>query len=189
MPQLPDGATIAVMGATRGQGAAVAAALASQGRFHVRALTRNAESAAAVALAVAPRTSVAVITDGTDAAGLAAAFAGAAGVYIMSTTTSGGGGRLDMATDEAMGRAAVAAAAATPGVAHVVLSSTCDAEVDSVFGGWAWGGAVREKNAGRVRAWRQGRKRGLEAHRTCCRTPPPPFLCFLLVYSSPRLPV
>ncbi|GAB0490789.1 hypothetical protein MMPV_002027 [Pyropia vietnamensis] len=123
MPQILDGAAIAVMGATRGQGAAVAAALVAQHRFHVRALTRNAQSASATALAAAPRTSVVEVADATDATSLATAFAGVAGV-------DGSRGGVDVVTDEAMGRAAVAAAAATPSVMHVVVSSACDVEVD-----------------------------------------------------------
>ena len=89
---------IAVVGATGAQGGGVVRALQEQGKFTVRALTRNPENAAGLADAV-------VAADLIRPETLTAAFAGAYGVFV--NTNSFGGPDVD---EIAQGTAAVEAA-------------------------------------------------------------------------------
>lgn len=111
---------IAVFGATGRQGGAVVRALQAQGRFLVRAITRDAGKAAGLADEVAQ-------ADLAEPETLAAALAGAHGVFLV--TNAWGGPDVD---ELAQGRAAVAAAK-DAGVKHVVWSTLPN--VEAIAGG------------------------------------------------------
>ena len=102
--------TIAVVGATGAQGGGVVRALQDQGRFRVRALTRNPDKAKGLADEV-------VAADLTRPETLTSAFEGAYGVF--SNTNSFAAPDTD---EVAQGTAAVAAAEAA-GVEHFIWST------------------------------------------------------------------
>jgi len=112
--------TIAVIGSTGTQGGAVVRALQGQGRFTVRALTRNPEKAAGLADEV-------VAVDLTQPETLAAALDGAYGVF--ANTNSWAGPDVD---EVAQGTAAVEAAKEA-GVEHYVWSTLPN--IDEISGG------------------------------------------------------
>lgn len=105
---------IAVLGATGAQGGGVVRALTDRGVFRVRAITRNPANYAGPADEVAG-------ADLADPASLAAAFAGAHGVFAVSNWIGSG---LDEVTQ---GRHAVDAAAQA-GVRHFVWSTLPNVE-------------------------------------------------------------
>jgi uncharacterized protein YbjT (DUF2867 family) len=110
---------IAVFGATGAQGGGVVRALSAQGKFRVRALTRDPSKAAGLADEV-------VAADLTRPDSLPAALEGAHGVFLVTNFWERG-------TDEiAQGRAAVEAAKAA-GVSHFVWSTLPD--VEQISGG------------------------------------------------------
>ncbi|MEZ4383228.1 MAG: NmrA family NAD(P)-binding protein [Nannocystaceae bacterium] len=104
---------IAVVGATGAQGGGVVKALAERGEFRVRALTRDPSAAAGIADEVAR-------ADLDDPASLAAAFAGAHGVFVVTNFWTG-------ADERAQGRRAIEAAKAA-GVDHFIWSTLPDVE-------------------------------------------------------------
>lgn len=109
-----DRSLVAVVGATGSQGGAVVRALADQGRFRVRALTRNPGAYSGPADEV-------VEADLTRPETLSAAFEGAYGVFLVTNFWEPG-------TDEiGNGRNAVTAAVAA-GVRHFVWSTLPDVE-------------------------------------------------------------
>jgi len=113
---------IAVIGATGMQGGGVVRALKEQGKFRVRALTRSPEKYQGPA-------DEAVLADLERPETLAAAFAGAHGVFVVTNFWEGGGGKVD---EVAQATAAVQAAKAA-GVRHFVWSSLPD--VEAIGGG------------------------------------------------------
>ncbi len=109
-----DRPVIAVIGASGFQGGAVARALVDRGAFRVRAVTRNPTAYDGPADEV-------VRADLTDPGSIAAAFAGAYGVFAVSSFREGG-------SDEvAQGRVAVLAAV-NAGVRHFVWSTLPNVE-------------------------------------------------------------
>ena len=119
------GRTILVTGATGHQGGAVARHLLADG-WHVRALTRHAETPAARALADAG--AEIVVGDLLDRASLDAAVRGAYGVYSVQNLSAGA--EAEVAESRNLADAAVAA-----GVGHFVYSSVRGAEAE---GGMPW---------------------------------------------------
>jgi uncharacterized protein YbjT (DUF2867 family) len=112
---------IAVVGGTGAQGGGVVEALLERGKFEVRVLTRNAEGDKARALA--ERGVDVVAADLADAASLAAAFAGAHGVFLVTnfwdpTTGNQEADRAQRAID----------AAKAAGVDHLVWSTLPNAK-------------------------------------------------------------
>src|SRR3989454_5653076 len=108
---------IAVIGATGHQGGAVVRALQAWGQFKVRALTRNPDKHRDLADEV-------VEADLNRPETLAAAFKGAYGVFLVTTSSLEG-------TDERKQGAAAVQAARDAGVKHVVWSTLPDVEVIS----------------------------------------------------------
>src|SRR6266436_6306515 len=108
---------IAVIGATGHQGGAVVRALQAGGQFKVRALTRNPEKHRDLADEV-------VEADLNRPETLAAAFKGAYGVFLVTTSSLEG-------TDERKQGAAAVQAAKDAGVKHVVWSTLPDVEAIS----------------------------------------------------------
>ncbi len=110
---------IAVIGATGHQGGAVVRALQAGGQFKVRALTRNPDKHRDLADEV-------VEADLNRPETLAAAFKGAYGVFLVTTSSLEG-------TDERKQGAAAVQAAKDAGVKHVVWSTLPD--VEAISGG------------------------------------------------------
>src|SRR5437667_5198841 len=110
---------IAVIGATGHQGGAVVRALQAGGQFKVRALTRNPDKHRDLAEEV-------VEADLNRPETLAAAFKGAYGVFLVTTSSLEG-------TDERKQGAAAVQAAKDAGVKHVVWSTLPD--VEAISGG------------------------------------------------------
>src|SRR5437870_4925913 len=110
---------IAVIGATGHQGGAVVRALQAGGQFKVRALTRNPDKHRDLADEV-------VEADLNRPETLAAAFKGAHGVFLVTTSSLEG-------TDERKQGAAAVEAAKDAGVKHVVWSTLPD--VEAISGG------------------------------------------------------
>src|SRR3989454_3292180 len=110
---------IAVIGATGHQGGAVVRALQANGQFKVRALTRNPDKHRDLADEV-------VEADLNRPETLAAAFKGAYGVFLVTTSSLEG-------TDERKQGAAAVQAAKDAGVKHVVWSTLPD--VEAISGG------------------------------------------------------
>src|SRR3989454_2494180 len=108
---------IAVIGATGHQGGAVVRALQANGQFKVRALTRNPDKHRDLADEV-------VEADLNRPETLAAAFKGAYGVFLVTTSSLEG-------TDERKQGAAAVQAAKDAGVKHVVWSTLPDVEAIS----------------------------------------------------------
>lgn len=115
-----DDDIIAVIGATGRQGGGVVRALQAQGKFRVRALTRNPGKHEDLAAQV-------VLADLERPETLADAFEGAHGVFVVTNFWEGGGGKVD---EVAQCRAAVEAARAA-GVRHFVWSSLPDVDTIS----------------------------------------------------------
>ncbi|MFJ4716546.1 NmrA/HSCARG family protein [Streptomyces sp. NPDC088785] len=111
--------TIAVLGATGGQGGAVLAALREAGR-PVRAVVRDPSSARARGLAAAG--AELVTADLTDVAALTAAFTGVAGAFAVTTPFEDG---LDA---EVRQGTAVVEAASRADLPHLVLASVAAAD-------------------------------------------------------------
>lgn len=114
-----DKKLIAVIGATGQQGGAVVRALQAGGQFKVRALTRNPGKHRELAEEV-------VEADLDQPETLAAAFKGAYGVFLVTTSS------LEGADERKQGAAAVQAAR-NAGVKHVVWSTLPD--VEAISGG------------------------------------------------------
>ncbi|WP_073664721.1 NmrA/HSCARG family protein [Pseudomonas aeruginosa] len=114
--------TIAVLGGTGHQGGAVVRALVADGRWQVRAISRNPESGASRALAAQGVEVVAADLD-TPAA-LRQAFVGVHGVF--SVQGSEGGGELETRRGIAVADVALAA-----GVEHLVYASVGGADRQS----------------------------------------------------------
>src|SRR2546426_2498621 len=112
-----DGKLIAVIGATGQQGGGVVRALQASGQFKVRALTRNPGQHREFADEV-------VEADLNRPETLAAAFKGAYGVFLVTTSSLEG-------TDERKQGAAAVQAAKDAGVKHVVWSTLPDVEAIS----------------------------------------------------------
>ena len=110
---------IAVIGATGQQGGGVVRALQAGGQFKVRALTRNPDKHRDLADEV-------VEADLNRPETLAAAFKGAHGVFLVTTSSLEG-------TDERKQGAAAVQAARDAGVKHVVWSTLPD--VEAISGG------------------------------------------------------
>src|ERR1700736_4756042 len=110
---------IAVIGATGNQGGAVVRALQASGQFKVRALTRSADKHRDLADEV-------IEADLNRPETLAAAFNGAYGVFLVTTSSLEG-------TDERKQGAAAVQAARDAGVKHVVWSTLPD--VEAIRGG------------------------------------------------------
>ncbi len=112
---------IAIVGARGAQGGGLARAILDDpdGRFAVRALTRQPESAAARALA--DRGAEVVTADLDDPASLPPAFEGAHGVYCMTNYWE----HMDPAREKVQARNQAEAAAAA-GVEHVIWSTLDD---------------------------------------------------------------
>src|SRR6266508_596834 len=108
---------IAVIGATGQQGGGVVRALQASGQFKVRALTRNPDKHRELAEEV-------VEADLNRPETLAAAFKGAYGVFLVTTSSLEG-------TDERKQGAAAVQAARDAGVKHVVWSTLPDVKVIS----------------------------------------------------------
>jgi uncharacterized protein YbjT (DUF2867 family) len=117
-PDGPGPAPLLVLGATGGQGGAVAAALMRAGR-PVRALVRDPQSASARKLGAAGAQLVA--GDFTDRSALAVAMRGAAGAFALTTPFESG-----PAAELAQGNAIIEAAV-TAGLPHLVFSSVAGA--------------------------------------------------------------
>ena len=117
-PDRPGSAPVLVLGATGGQGGAVAAALIQAGR-PVRAMVRDPQSASARKLGAAGAQLVA--GDFTDSGALAAAMRGAAAAFALTTPFESG-----PAAELAQGDAIIAAATAA-GLPHLVFSSVAGA--------------------------------------------------------------
>ena len=111
---------IAIVGATGHQGGSVLRALKADGRFRTRALTRNPDKHPGLADEV-------VAVDLNRPETLAAAFAGAHGVFMVTNFWEEGG-----ADEIAQGTAAVQAAK-TAGVDHFIWSTL--ANVEAISGG------------------------------------------------------
>jgi len=116
-----NGRTILVTGATGHQGGAVARHLLDDG-WHVRALTRHAETPAARALAESG--AEVVVGDMLDRASLDAAVRGAHGVYSVQNLSAGAEAEVQEARN-------LADAALAAGVRHFVYSSVRGAEIES----------------------------------------------------------
>src|SRR6266853_1890342 len=114
-----DRKLIAVIGATGQQGGGVVRALQARGQFKVRALTRNPDKHRELADEV-------VEADLNRPETLAAAFKGAYGVFLVTTSSLEG-------TDERKQGAAAVQAARDAGVKHVVWSTLPD--VEAISGG------------------------------------------------------
>src|SRR6267142_6583078 len=110
---------IAVIGATGQQGGGVVRALQARGQFKVRALTRKPDKHRELAEEV-------VEADLNRPETLAAAFKGAYGVFLVTTSSLEG-------TDERKQGAAALQAAKDAGVKHVVWSTLPD--VEAISGG------------------------------------------------------
>jgi uncharacterized protein YbjT (DUF2867 family) len=110
---------IAVLGATGRQGGAVVSALQQNGRFRVRALTRNPDKHPTLGDEVA-------LADFNRPETLKAAFAGAHGVFLVTNSWEAG-------TDEYSQALAAVAAAKAAGVQHVVWSTLPN--VEAITGG------------------------------------------------------
>jgi uncharacterized protein YbjT (DUF2867 family) len=110
---------IAVIGATGQQGGGVVRALQASSQFKVRALTRNPDKHRDLADEV-------VEADSNRPETLAAAFKGAYGVFLVTTSSLEG-------TDERKQGAAAVQAAKDAGVKHVVWSTLPD--VEAISGG------------------------------------------------------
>src|SRR5207302_9722622 len=110
---------IAVIGATGNQGGGVVRALQAGGQFKVRALTRSADKHRDLADEVTE-------ADLNRPETLAAAFKGAYGVFLVTTSSLEG-------TDERKQGAAAVQAARDAGVKHVVWSTLPD--VEAISGG------------------------------------------------------
>src|SRR4030081_1160215 len=108
---------IAVIGATGHQGRGVVRALQARGQFKVRALTRNPDKHRELAEEV-------IEADLNRPETLAAAFKGAHGVFLVTTSSLEG-------TDERQQGAAADQAASEAGVQHVVWSTLPDVEAIS----------------------------------------------------------
>jgi uncharacterized protein YbjT (DUF2867 family) len=108
---------IAVIGATGQQGGGVVCALQASGQFKVRALTRNPDKHRELAGEV-------VEADLNRPETLAAAFKGAHGVFLVTTSSLEG-------TDERQQGAAAVKAASDAGVKHLVWSTLPDVEAIS----------------------------------------------------------
>jgi uncharacterized protein YbjT (DUF2867 family) len=108
---------IAVIGATGQQGGGVVRALQASGQFKVRALTRNPDKHRELADEV-------IEADLNRPETLAAAFKGAHGVFLVTTSSLEG-------TDERKQGAAAVKAASDAGVKHVVWSTLPDVEAIS----------------------------------------------------------
>lgn len=117
MPQ-PDSALVLVLGATGGQGGAVAAALLRAGR-PVRALVRDPASSSARKLAASGADLAA--GEFTDRDALAAAMGGAAAAFALTTPFESG-----PSAELAQGHAIIEAAVET-GLPHLVFSSVAEA--------------------------------------------------------------
>lgn len=115
-------APVAVLGATGAQGGAVADALQARG-VRVRAVVRNPDSSRARAL-VAGGVEV-VVADLADESALTAAFAGAAGVFAVTTPFEEGP---HVEVEQGLH---VLAAAERAGVGHLVYSSVASADKSS----------------------------------------------------------
>lgn len=115
-------APVAVLGATGAQGGAVADALQARG-VRVRAVVRNPDSSRAHAL-VAGGAEV-VVADLADESALTAAFAGAAGVFAVTTPFEEGP---HVEVEQGLH---VLAAAERAGVGHLVYSSVASADQSS----------------------------------------------------------
>lgn len=115
-------APVAVLGATGAQGGAVADALQARGA-RVRAVVRNPDSSRARAL-VAGGVEV-VVADLADESALTAAFAGAAGVFAVTTPFEEGP---HVEVEQGLH---VLAAAERAGVGHLVYSSVASADKSS----------------------------------------------------------
>jgi len=111
--------TIVVLGATGQQGGAVARALLAEGRWQVRAISRNPNSEAARRLA--GRGFEVAAADMDDPASLRAALKGVHGVFSVQGTEQGG----DVETRRGV---AVANAALAAGVGHLVYASVGGAD-------------------------------------------------------------
>lgn len=111
--------TIAVIGATGQQGGSVVRALQADGQFNVRALTRDPDKHPGLADEV-------VVADLDRPETLKAAFEGAHGVFLVTTSSLEG-------TDEQKQGAAAVQAARDAGVKHVVWSTLPD--VEGISGG------------------------------------------------------
>src|SRR5258706_7370258 len=111
--------TIAVIGATGHQGGSVVRALQAGGQFNVRALTRDPNKHPGLADEV-------VEADLNHPETLAAAFKGAYGVFLVTTSSLEG-------TDERKQGAAAVQAAKDAGVKHFIWSTLPD--VDAISGG------------------------------------------------------
>src|SRR5258707_15198774 len=114
-----DKKLIAVIGATGQQGGGVLRALQASGQFKVRALTRDPDQHRELAEEV-------VEADLNRPETLAAAFKGAHGVFLVTTSSLEG-------TDERKQGAAAVQAAKDAGVKHVVWSTLPD--VEAISGG------------------------------------------------------
>src|SRR6266851_7966382 len=114
-----DEKLIAVIGATGQQGGGVVRALQARGQFKVRALTRDPDKHRELADEV-------VEADLNRPETLAAAFKGAYGVFLVTTSSLEG-------TDERKQGAAAVQAAKDAGVKHVVWSTLPD--VEAISGG------------------------------------------------------
>jgi len=115
-PHLP----VAVSGATGAQGGATARALLRRGR-PVRALTRRPDGPAAAGLRALG--AELVHADFDDETSLSAALKGCGALFAMSTPF-----HTDLATEVRQGIALLDAAAAAPGMGHVVLTSATNAD-------------------------------------------------------------
>src|SRR6266850_4356123 len=114
-----DKKLIAVIGATGQQGGGVLRALQASGQFKVRALTRNPDKHRELAEEV-------MEADLNRSETLAAAFKGAHGVFLVTTSSLEG-------TDERKQGTAAVKAASDAGVKHVVWSTLPD--VKAISGG------------------------------------------------------
>ena len=110
---------IAVLGATGQQGGAVVRALQQNGRFKVRALTRNPDKHPRLGDEVA-------LADSNRPETLEAAFAGAHGVFLVTNSWEAG-------ADECSQALAAVTAAKAAGVQHVVWSTLPN--VEAISGG------------------------------------------------------
>ncbi|GAB3150123.1 NmrA/HSCARG family protein [Amycolatopsis stemonae] len=118
---MSDKKIIAVVGATGQQGGGVARAILDDpdGRFALRALTRNPDSAAARELAA--RGAEVVSADLDDEASLTKAFEGAYGAYLVTAFWE-----YNSVEREQQQARAMAAAAKTAGLRHVIWSTLPD---------------------------------------------------------------
>ncbi|KAI9223349.1 hypothetical protein BC828DRAFT_376135 [Blastocladiella britannica] len=122
---------IAVIGATGNQGGSVVDTLLAEGKWAVRALTRNPDSAAAKALIARGATVAKVDLD--DPTTLASAFAGATAVFAVTNGSDAAGmAKGGPYFEEAQGKA-IADAAKAAGVKHFIWSTL--ANVEKLSGG------------------------------------------------------